>query len=186
MSVVLSRSDIPLRWLSRFAAASCFSSMRCEPSSSKCRCCARSMLPDRKPGSCRSRGRGILERRRPNFRASGRWFRRPPHRALMRMSPIPETGWWPAVSARPSVAAARPDGFARVGAGRFMARAWRRQRAAARRRIAALAPRCIITARERTPDALPVVAAAKDLGIPVILSFPPVCTCRMGGLYAAQ
>lgn len=65
----------------------------------------------------------------------------------------------------------------------LMARAWRRQRAAARRRIAALAPRCIITAQERTPDALPVVAAAKDLGIPVILVVSAGLYMPDGGAY---
>jgi hypothetical protein len=51
-----------------------------------------------------------------------------------------------------------------------MSRDWHRKRALAGQRIAALDPRCIVTAQDRLQDALPVVAAAKELGIPVILA----------------
>jgi hypothetical protein len=51
----------------------------------------------------------------------------------------------------------------------YLASAWRCQRNAARRRLAALRPSCVVTAQERGDHSLPIVAAAQDLGIPVIL-----------------
>ena len=58
----------------------------------------------------------------------------------------------------------------------LLAARWMRQRAAARRHLRSLAPACIVTAQARTETALPIAAAAADLGIPVIL-------VTAGGLY---
>jgi hypothetical protein len=46
---------------------------------------------------------------------------------------------------------------------------WRRDRAQARKRLSLLKPSVIITGQDRTDAALPIVAAASDLDIPVIL-----------------
>jgi hypothetical protein len=51
-----------------------------------------------------------------------------------------------------------------------MAGEWRRWRSLARRRIAEFDPDCVVTAQDRLEAALPVVAAAKDLRVPVILA----------------
>jgi hypothetical protein len=51
-----------------------------------------------------------------------------------------------------------------------MTKEWRKLRSLARARLAALTPRCIVTAQDRIQSALPVVAGARDLGIPIILA----------------
>jgi hypothetical protein len=51
----------------------------------------------------------------------------------------------------------------------LLAARWIRQRAAARKHLRSLAPSCMVTAQARTETALPIAAAAADLGIPVIL-----------------
>jgi hypothetical protein len=51
-----------------------------------------------------------------------------------------------------------------------MTKEWHLCRVQARSRIGALGPQCVVTAQDRLQTALPVVAAAKDLGIPIILA----------------
>jgi hypothetical protein len=64
-----------------------------------------------------------------------------------------------------------------------LAARWRRERTDARKRLQSLAPSCVVTAQSRTETVLPIVAAAADLGIPVILAPTAGLYMPDGGAY---
>lgn len=67
-----------------------------------------------------------------------------------------------------------------------MTREWRYYRALARARIELLNPDCVITAQDRIQSTLPVVAAARDLGIPIILAVCAELSCQTAAHICAR